>query len=70
MRPYDYRMETDANGVATTEIKPTGWGEGVVYWPKLDIEVKKGPRTAHDSVKVVGAIGIHVFAPAFGIDEN
>ncbi len=54
LRPYDHRLETDTNGVASTVITPEGVGEGVVYWPKLNIEAKKGARVATDSVKVPG----------------
>ena len=54
VRPYDYRIETDPDGVASTVVTPNGWGEGVAYWPTLDIEAKKGARTAHTTIKVTG----------------
>lgn len=54
VRPYDYRMETGMDGVASTEIIADGRGEGLAYWPKLDIQAKKGSRVANDTVKVTG----------------
>src|SRR4051812_20691140 len=36
-RDYDYRLVTDANGVASTDIViGTKWGEGSMYWPTVD----------------------------------
>ena len=56
IRPYDYRIETNANGVATAEVLVGvgRWGEGWLYWPTLDIQVNKGSQTGKDRVKVPG----------------
>lgn len=56
LRFSDYKLETDGSGHARTTITLSGWGEGWLYWPVLDIEVTKGDLHGKDSVKVAGTM--------------
>jgi beta-lactam-binding protein with PASTA domain/predicted nucleic acid-binding Zn-ribbon protein len=56
MRPFDYRIETGGDGVATADVSlgELTWAEGRVYWPAFEIEATKGSNTARDRVKLTG----------------
>jgi hypothetical protein len=54
-RAYDYRLLTDANGVASTDIEiGTKWGEGSLYWPSVDIEATKDLQRGQGRVRFTG----------------
>ncbi|HXT63267.1 MAG TPA: carboxypeptidase regulatory-like domain-containing protein [Pyrinomonadaceae bacterium] len=54
-RAYDYHLTTNADGVATTDIEiGNKWGEGSLYWPVVDIEVKKDLLRGSGRVRFTG----------------
>lgn len=54
-RAYDYRLETDANGVASTDVViGNKWGEGSLYWPVVNIVATKDLQRGRGRVKFVG----------------
>ena len=55
---YDNRMETGQDGVASTDIQIKGdsrsFGEGWLYSPTFDVEVRKDELAGKDTFKIVG----------------